>query len=85
MGPDFADVVTAKLEPGGLWRLATDWEDYAHWMREHLDDAPGLVNEYGGWAPRLAQRPLTKYESRGLEAGRHVFDLTYRRADAAQD
>jgi len=85
VGPDFADVVTAKLEPGGLWRLATDWEDYALWMREHLDDAPGLVNEYGGWAPRLAERPLTKYESRGLEAGRHVFDLTYRRADAAQD
>ncbi|MHA6525584.1 tRNA (guanosine(46)-N7)-methyltransferase TrmB [Tessaracoccus sp. G1721] len=85
VGPDFADVVTAKLEPGGLWRLATDWEDYALWMREHLDDAPGLVNEHDGWAPRLAERPLTKYESRGLAAGRHVFDLTYRRVDAAQD
>lgn len=84
VGRDFADVVTAKLAPGGLWRLATDWEDYALWMRDHLDAAPGLVNEHGGWAPRFAQRPVTKYEARGLAAGRRVHDLTYRRVDAAQ-
>ena len=84
VGPDFADVVTAKLAPGGVWRLATDWEDYALWMRDHLDAAPGLVNEHDGWAPRLAERPVTKYEARGLAAGRRVYDLTYRRVDAAQ-
>ncbi|HJE52033.1 MAG TPA: tRNA (guanosine(46)-N7)-methyltransferase TrmB, partial [Tessaracoccus flavescens] len=52
VGTDFADVVAAKLAPGGLWRLATDWEDYALWMREHLDAHPGLVNVHDGWAPR---------------------------------
>ena len=50
----------------------------------HLDAAPGLVNEHDGWAPRLAERPVTKYEARGLAAGRRVYDLTYRRVDAAQ-
>ncbi len=85
VGTDFADVVVAKLAPGGLWRLATDWEDYALWMREHLDGFPGLENVHGGWAPRLAERPVTKYERKGLEAGRTVYDLTYRRVDAAQD
>ncbi|MDO5678051.1 MAG: tRNA (guanosine(46)-N7)-methyltransferase TrmB [Propionibacteriaceae bacterium] len=85
VGTDFADVVTAKLAPGGVWRLATDWEDYALWMREHLDAHPGLVNVHDGWAPRLEERPVTKYEARGLAAGRAVFDLTYRRADAPQD
>lgn len=85
VGGDFADVVCAKLSPGGLWRLATDWEDYALWMREHLDDFPGLENVHGGWAPRLADRPVTKYEGKGLAAGRTVHDLTYRRTDAAQD
>lgn len=75
----FGSVVAAKLAPGGLWRLATDWEDYALWMREELDDHPGLVNVHGGWAPRLAERPVTKYEARGLAAGRTVFDLTYAR------
>ena len=45
---------------------------------------PGLVNEHDGWAPRLAERPVTKYEAKGLAAGRRVYDLTYRRVDAAQ-
>lgn len=75
----FADVVVAKLRPGGLWRLATDWEDYANWMRDELDDHPGLENVHDGWAPRLEERPVTKYEARGLAQGRRVFDLTYRR------
>lgn len=85
VGPDFADTVAAKLPVGGLWRLATDWEDYALWMREHLDAHPGFTNAHDGWAPRLAERPVTKYEAKGLAAGRRVHDLTYRRTDAPQD
>lgn len=85
VGDDFADVVVRKLRPGGIWRLATDWEDYAMWMREHLDGFPGLTNAHHGWAPRLAERPVTKYERKGVEAGRNVYDLTYRRSDAPAD
>ena len=84
VGTDFAETVAAKLTPGGLWRLATDWEDYALWMREHLDSFPALANVHDGWAPRLDERPVTKYESKGLSAGRRVYDLTYRRADDAR-
>lgn len=79
VGPEFAALVVSRLVPGGLWRLATDWEDYALSMRAVLDSAPGLVNVHHGWAPRWPERPVTKYEARGLAAGRAVFDLTYRR------
>lgn len=79
VGTAFADVVASRLAPGGLWRLATDWEDYATWQRDVLDAHPGLVNVHGGWAPRLEARPVTRYEARGLAAGRRIFDLTYRR------
>lgn len=83
---DFAQLVRSRLVDGGLWRLATDWDDYAEWMREVLDRAPGLVNahldpadpENTGWAPRLEMRPVTKYERKGLAAGRTIHDLTYR-------
>ncbi len=78
--PAFADVVAAKLVPGGVWRLATDWEDYALWQREALDDHGQLVNIHDGWAPRFEERPITKYEQRGLTAGRQAHDLTYERA-----
>lgn len=79
VNPDFAAVVASRLVPGGVWRLATDWADYAEAMRDTLDASEGLVNSHDGWAPRFELRPLTKYEQRGLDAGRTVFDLTYRR------
>lgn len=79
VNPEFAELVADRLAPGGLWRLATDWEDYAHHQREVLDAEPRLSNVYDGFAPRFAERPVTKYEARGLAAGRQVFDLTYRR------
>lgn len=79
VNPDFADVVAEKLAPGGLWRLATDWEDYALWQRETLDAHPRFDNLHDGWAPRFADRPVTKYEAKGLAAGRCVHDLTYQR------
>ena len=78
--PEFARLVASRLAPGGVWRLATDWDDYAEAMREVLDAEPGLVNAHDGWAPRFALRPVTKYEQRGLDAGRTIRDLEYRRS-----
>jgi tRNA (guanine-N7-)-methyltransferase len=81
---EFAALVHSRLRPGGLWRLATDWEDYALQMRQVLDAQAGLVDQHpGGWAPRWPERPLTRFEGRGLEAGRQVRDLTYRRSEDA--
>lgn len=77
VNPGFAALVASRLAPGGRWRLATDWAGYAAHMRAVLDAEPGLSNPHDGWAPRFDDRPLTKYETRGLDAGRAVFDLTY--------
>lgn len=85
VSPEFAALVRSRMVTGGRWRLATDWQDYAEWMREVLDVAPGWANEHldaddpdSGWAPRLELRPVTKYERKGLEAGRTIRDLSYR-------
>nr|WP_239579677.1 tRNA (guanosine(46)-N7)-methyltransferase TrmB [Microlunatus panaciterrae] len=76
----FADLVASRLRPGGQWRLATDWQDYALQMRAVLDSHPAFDNDCAaGWAPRWPQRPMTKFEQRGIDAGRHIYDLAYRR------
>lgn len=80
--PAFAALAASRLALGAHWRLATDWEEYALAMREVLDAEPGLVNAEDGWAPRYVDRPLTKYEARGLAAGRTIYDLDYVRAPA---
>ena len=76
----FVDLVAERLVDGGVWHLATDWEDYALAMRDVLDAQPGLVCDHPqDWAPRWDARPVTRFERRGLTAGRSVFDLSYSR------
>ena len=75
----FAALAAARLAPGALWRLATDWAPYAEQMRAVLDAEDSLENVHDGPAPRWAERPVTRFERRGLRAGNAVTDLTYRR------
>jgi len=76
---EFAGVVASRLTADGTWRLATDWDDYAEAMLATLEAEPGLANRHDGWAPRFELRPLTKYEQRGLDAGRTIHDLAFGR------
>jgi tRNA (guanine-N7-)-methyltransferase len=70
----FAALAASRLKPGGLWRLATDWEEYAGQMQEVLDAEPLLT---GGRTPRWSERPVTKFERKGVAAERTIVDLTY--------
>jgi tRNA (guanine-N7-)-methyltransferase len=76
--PEFAAIVARRLRPGSAWRLATDWADYAEKMRAALDAQEGLA---GGLTPRWADRPVTKFERKGIAAGREITDLCYRRVE----
>jgi tRNA (guanine-N7-)-methyltransferase len=74
---EFAVIAASRLAAGGVWRLATDWADYAEQMVDLLDAQPGLS---GGRVERWGERPVTKFERKGLEAGRAITDLAYVRA-----
>lgn len=80
VNPAFARLAATRLVPGGTWRLATDWPEYAERISEVLDAEPLLASAYDGPAPRWEDRPLTRFERRGLRAGRPVADFAYRRA-----
>lgn len=85
-----ADAANA-LAPGAVLHLATDWADYADHMRAMVATDTRLAPEpepgsapagEGAWRSRRPDRPVTAYERRGLEAGRTITDLRWRRADA---
>ncbi len=82
--PAFAALAASRLRPGGIWRLATDWGDYAGRMQTVLDAEPLLE---GGPVERWAERPVTKFERKGRDADREIVDLAYRRLsdDAGTD
>ena len=81
--PPFVALVQRKLKPGGLFHLATDWEDYARQMLEVVESVPGWVNLAGTgcFSLRPESRPLTRFEQRGLRLGHGVWDLLLRKGD----
>ncbi len=74
--PEYATLLATLVRPGGFWHLATDIADYAEQMIEVLDASLEWV---GGVIDRPTYRPVTKYESIALEAGRSITDLLYTR------
>jgi len=64
------------LAPGGTLHVATDIDDYAALVRRLCAGDERLA---GGEIDRPAWRPETRYERKGLDAGRRTTDLLYRR------
>lgn len=77
----FVDLVRPLFKHGGLFRMATDWEDYAIQMLEVMTRAQGFSNTAadGKYIPRPDWRPLTKFEARGQRLGHGVWDLVFKR------
>ncbi|WP_371372651.1 tRNA (guanosine(46)-N7)-methyltransferase TrmB [Thalassotalea aquiviva] len=81
--PEFIESIRNILIPGGVFHMATDWENYAECMLEDMSQAPGFVNmsETNDYVPRPDSRPLTKFENRGQKLGHGVWDLQFQKVD----
>lgn len=79
VNPERMAIVTRSLTQGGWFHAATDWEHYAFWMLEVLDNFAGLTNQAGtgNFIDRPDFRPMTKFERRGIARGHGVWDLIY--------
>src|ERR1700722_5148372 len=77
----FVELVTERLRPQGIVRMATDWEPYAHEMLAVLTANPRLRNLAGDgtFIPRPAERVATRFEKRGTRLGHDVWDLAFAR------
>jgi tRNA (guanine-N7-)-methyltransferase len=79
--PALVALLASRLRRGGRLRLATDWEPYAEWMLEVLDANPSFRNSAtaGRYLEPPAERPVTKFERRGLGLGHVTRDLVFER------
>lgn len=71
------DLLAKKLAPGGYLYFATDWQEYAESALEELKMTEGLANKYEGYAPHQEWRPRTKFEQKGLDASRDIYELFF--------
>ena len=83
--PKFVRRLAEILRPGGILRLATDWQAYAEQMLE-VCNAEARLASLTPDQP-FAQRPVfrspTRFERRGERLGHGVWDLAYAKRDAA--
>jgi tRNA (guanine-N7-)-methyltransferase len=78
--PPFIELLAARMRPGAILHMATDWEPYAEHMMEVMQGSPEFENlSPGGSSGRPEWRPETKYEKRGERLGHRVCDLVFRR------
>lgn len=80
---EFVETIRQKLKIGGVFHMATDWENYAECMLEDMQSAQGYRNlsATNDFVPRPDSRPLTKFENRGHKLGHGVWDLQFERVE----
>lgn len=79
--PAFVSLCAERLVPGGSLHVATDWANYAEHIDTLMSTAPEFVcaerREHDGDAP--LDRPVTKFERRGLGKGHRIWDWRFDR------
>jgi tRNA (guanine-N7-)-methyltransferase len=65
--PEFAELAAKALKPGGLWRIATDWSNYAVHVRDVLAGSEAFENLHNGERSG-PESPLTHVWQTGVES-----------------
>jgi tRNA (guanine-N7-)-methyltransferase len=73
--PPFAALAARKLAPGGYFHAATDWPEYA----TQIEEVFSLNSFFRKELPERKNRPITKFERRGIGLGHPVRDLLFLR------
>jgi tRNA (guanine-N7-)-methyltransferase len=76
--------VARVLAPGGLFRFATDWPDYAAWTLERFLRSPRFnwtAERADDWRLPWPEYTRTRYEAKALQAGRRPCYLVFARSE----
>lgn len=72
----FVANIKSKLGHDGFIHVATDWEDYALQIDEVFSKEPMLYH-IDSKNMQIFNRPLTKFEQRGIRLGHKIWDFVY--------
>jgi tRNA (guanine-N7-)-methyltransferase len=79
LNPEFLALVHSRLAPGGSLHIATDWANYAEAIDELFAGIESFQlaerREHDGDQP--LERPVTKFERRGLKRGHRIVDWRF--------
>lgn len=78
--PDFARLLKAKIAPGGLFHIATDWAPYS----DHIGEVMAAEPAFERLPASAALRSRTKFERRGEQLGHAIHEQVWRRCAESQ-
>ena len=73
----FLELISRKLRKEGYIHIATDWEDYSHWIIEIFKKNEMYKSKNSDFLKKPSYRPETKYENRGINLGHQVWDIIF--------
>ena len=75
---DFLNMIHGFIKESGNLYISTDWENYAESIQELLDDSSYFERSNKIF---LKKKYLTKFELRGKDEGRDIFEFNYQKKD----
>ena len=75
MNPAFLHFLATKLRKGGYIYMVTDWEEYAEEVLGFSAEESLLDNPFGGYAPPVTWRPVTKFEQKGMDKEHAISEI----------
>jgi tRNA (guanine-N7-)-methyltransferase len=75
----FLRLLADRLEGRGYLYVASDWEPYAQEILATVARMPEYENPHPGFAPRSAWRPVTRFEEKGVQEQRRIYEILARR------
>lgn len=85
LNPDFLSLIHGRMADDATLHIATDWANYAEHIDELFEDNKLFTleerREHDGDAP--LDRPVTKFERRGLRKGHRITDWRFLRTPAS--
>lgn len=81
----FVATLISKMDENAILHLATDWEPYAEQMLEVLSKEHRLKNLATDFMPSPYERPVTKFEKKGIKAGHIIRDIVFQKNDYSRD
>lgn len=74
-------MLTDRMRPGGLLRIATDVQNYADHVCTIMESSPGwklnAIVEHLPCVGGPSYRPVTKYEKKAIELSNKIWDFEY--------
>ncbi|MAA77878.1 MAG: tRNA (guanosine(46)-N7)-methyltransferase TrmB, partial [Deltaproteobacteria bacterium] len=75
MNTQTLSAIEPLVKKGAHLFFATDIKEYAHDVHTILHQSPNWSSQYDYLAPRPNWRMMSKYEKKGIDEGRSIFDL----------